>query len=391
MLDAIEVFFTTIALLSLIITTVLFFAYLFKKDSPTSAYNPTVTVLIPFYNENSSTLIKSLEQLEKQDYKNKLQVLLIDDGSKNDTAEYVNDWISHGTKNDYILISKPNNGGRKGLALDYALNTGIATGEVYVVVDSDTYIEDSGIRELVTKLWSKERYAAVCGYITPENYNDSFLGLLQHYEHVSFYGAIRTAQDKLGCVSVLAGAFVAHRASVVKELGGWSEWLAEDIAWCWKAISSSYRTGYAPKAKALTQCPINGRDLFMQRRRWARGRVEAYSVAWKTNWVAGIACTPWFLVTAAKCIFPSFLVLLAFLLFFGLWIPFSIAMINVILNVILVALYVREYRSEDDDIKSSYYIKAPVFNILMDVVTWIPNIFGYYDGISGKEKNWLTR
>ena len=99
---------------------------------------------------------------------------------------------------NYKLIKKPNNDGRKGFALDYVLNLGIPTGEVYVVVDSDTFIEETGIRELVKKLWSDERYAAVCGYITPNNYQESFIGLLQHYEHISFYGAIRAAQDRLG-------------------------------------------------------------------------------------------------------------------------------------------------------------------------------------------------
>lgn len=100
------------------------------------------------------------------------------------------------------------------------LELGVATGDMYVVVDSDTYIEPNGIDELVTKLWSDEKYAAVCGYITPENHKESFIGKLQHYEHISFYGAIRAAQDKLGYVPVLAGAFVAHRASAVKKLGG---------------------------------------------------------------------------------------------------------------------------------------------------------------------------
>lgn len=138
-------------------------------------------------------------------------------------------------------------------------------------MDSDTFIQPNGIIELVQKLWSHDKYAAVCGYITPSNYKSSFVGLLQHYEHISFYGAIRTAQDKLGFVPVMAGAFVAHRASVVKELGGWSEWLVEDIAWCWKAISNQYKTGYAPKAKAKTQCPLDTKSLFKQRRRWARG------------------------------------------------------------------------------------------------------------------------
>lgn len=33
----------------------------------------------------------------------------------------------------------------------------------------------------------------------------------------------------------------------------------------------------------------------------------------------------------------------------------------------------------------------PIFTHLLRLVTWIPNILGYFDEILGKEKKWLTR
>ncbi len=391
MVDVIEVILIATSLFSFITTLVLFGFYKLKKSKSKNNNDPKVSAFLPFYNENEEHLVCALNKLNDQNYPSKIQVIIIDDGSTNNAISRVKGWIDNTEMNhDFQIIERSVNGGRKGFALDHVLDLGVATGDVYVVVDSDTYIEPNGIYELVTKLWSDEKYAAVCGYITPENHEDSFIGKLQHYEHISFYGAIRAAQDKLGCVPVLAGAFVAHRASVVKKLGGWSEWLVEDIAWCWKAISNGYRTGYAPKAKATTQCPTDAKGLFNQRRRWARGRVEAYTEAWKTHWVAGLCASPWFLLTAVQYIFPSSIILFGFMVALGVWIPIVIGAANMMIYFLLVQSYIKDF-DLSSDLSNRQIFKAPIYSALLESITWLPNLLGYSDEILGKKKGWLTR
>lgn len=391
MIDIIEVILIVTSFLSLITTLVLFACYKLKKSNSKNIKDPRVSVFLPFYNESEEYLICAISKLNVQNYPSKVQVIIIDDGSTNNAVSKVENWIVNtSTNHDFQIIKKSVNGGRKGFALDHVLELGIATGDVYVVVDSDTYIEPDGIYELVTKLWSDDKYAAVCGYITPENHKDSFIGKLQHYEHISFYGAIRAAQDKLGCVPVLAGAFVAHRASAVKKLGGWSEWLVEDIAWCWKAISNGYRTGYAPRARATTQCPTDAKGLFNQRRRWARGRVEAYVEAWKTHWVAGLCASPWFLLTAAQYIFPSSIILFGFMVAAGIWVPIVIGVANILIYFLLVHSYIKDF-DLSGDLSNRQVIKAPIYSALLELITWLPNLLGYSDEILGKKKGWLTR
>lgn len=391
MIDVIEIILITTSLLSFITTLVLFLCYKLIKSNCKSNDDPKVSVFLPFYNENEEHLVCALSNLNEQRYSSRIQVIVINDGSTNNAITKVKKWITKTeVSHDFQVIERAVNGGRKGFALDHVLELGVATGDVYVVVDSDTYIEPNGIYELVTKLWSDEKYAAVCGYITPENHKDSFIGKLQHYEHISFYGAIRAAQDKLGCVPVLAGAFVAHRASVVKKLGGWGEWLVEDIAWCWKAISNGYRTGYAPKAKATTQCPTDAKGLFNQRRRWARGRVEAYTEAWKSHWFAGLCASPWFLLTAAQYIFPSSIILLGFMVSMGIWIPIVIGAANMTIYCLLVHSYIRDF-DLSADFTDRQVFKAPICSVLLESITWLPNLLGYCDEILGKRKDWLTR
>ncbi|KJG10605.1 glycosyltransferase family 2 protein [Photobacterium kishitanii] len=390
MFDFLELILISTSSITLFTTVVLLVFYKYGKEQVNVKILPSVSVFVPYYNEDSDVLLKTLSYLDNQEYPLLLEVLIIDDGSTNDSKKAVEQWLNVPRRQKYLLINKHKNNGRKGFALDYALSLEIATGDAYVIVDSDTFIQSDGIKELVSKLWSDDRYAAVCGYITPNNYKDSFIGLLQHYEHISFYGAIRSAQDKLGCVPVLAGAFVAHRASIIKDLGGWSEWLVEDIAWCWKAISNGYKTGYAPKAKASTQCPIDSKGLFNQRRRWARGRVEAFVVAWKTHWFAGICSTPWFFITASQYIFPSSLILLGLMLVFHIWIPLILGGINMIVYLILLHLYIKE-NDLQRELTTSQILKAPLFSLVLESITWLPNLLGYIDEILRKKKIWLTR
>ncbi|WP_318468258.1 glycosyltransferase family 2 protein [Photobacterium leiognathi] len=351
---------------------------------------PNVTVFVPFFNEEKSALINTLNSLDQQIFPNKLQILLINDGSTNETPNDVLNWLKLKRNHDFIMLNKEINDGRKGFALDYALDLQIASGEIYVVVDSDTSVNINGIHELVIKMESDQRYAAVCGFIAPDNHQDNYLAKMQHYEHIGYYGAIRSAQDKLGLVPVLAGAFVAHRASVVNEIGGWSEWLVEDIAWCWKAIASNYRTGYAPKAIAKTKCPTTHVSLFNQRRRWARGRVEAYLAAWKVSNSSGLISTPWFLITTLQYLFPPSILMLPILLYFNLYVPIYLGILSSIIYYILFSKFQKTYPNHNCK-NSVNIISISVSTFILELIVWGPNILGYLDEVLRKKKHWLTR
>lgn len=392
MIDIIAYFIATSALVTFISSVLLlaFYTLLPEIKNKEKVTSPKVSVLVPFYNENCEILTKTLSMLEAQQYPYKLQVVLIDDGSTNNTLLAVKGWVSQSRKQDYIILQREKNGGRKGLALDYALNSGKLNGEVYIVVDSDTFINFNGIYELVKKLWSNDRYAAVCGFIMPE-YNDksSLISKLQYYEHISLLGATRAAQDRMGKVGVLAGAFVAHRASVVKEIGGWSEWLVEDIAWSWKALAANYHTGFAINAIATTQCPTTAGALFRQRRRWARGHLEAYKAILAVSKFNGVSFMPRLIFLMFRFLFPPLFILIPFVIYFGLWLVLAMLSINFILYCVLSSFAIKKQLHLN--IKSAEIMKIPFYLAVLDVLTWIPNILGYSDEIFGKKQSWLTR
>lgn len=351
---------------------------------------PSVSVLLPFYNEEASILVKVLEHIERQRYPHPLQVVVIDDGSTNDTPERLENWLLKPRQQHYQVLTRERNGGRKGPALDYALEAGVLKGDIYVVVDSDTFIEPEGISHLAAKLWQNPRCAAVCGSLSPENPRGSLLGNVQFYELIGFHGAIRSAQDRLGRVPILSGAFVAHRASAVKTVGGWGHWLVEDISWCWKALAMNFHTGYAANALATTQCPQTLLGFSRQRRRWARGRVEAFLTAWGVSAWKGMLFAPWFVITSMQLLFPPGLIMLPVLIYFQLWPPLILSMITLGLYLIITCIYITFYRNRQNATLINI-LCVPVFILILEAIIWLPNIFGYMDEITRKNKSWLTR
>lgn len=97
-----------------------------------------VSVVIPAYNAEK-TIIKCLDSIVNQTYKN-LEILVINDGSKDKTQELVENY------NDkrITLINKENGG------VSSARNKGLdaATGEYITFIDSDDYVADDYIEDL---------------------------------------------------------------------------------------------------------------------------------------------------------------------------------------------------------------------------------------------------
>lgn len=362
-----------------------------KKTIPPPALSdddiPGVAVLLPFYNEDCSTLQQVLESIDSQYYPARMTVLVINDGSTNASNKMAEEWCGKARKHDFICIDLPTNSGRKGLALDRALAEVRLENEIFVIIDSDTVIHPRGVYELCTKLWSDKSYAAVCGFIVPER-NRTWINTLQFYEHMGIFGSIRTAQDKFGIVSVMAGAFVAHRATVVDDIGGWGNWLVEDISWCWKALSKNYKTGYTVKAKATTVCPDNFNTLFHQRRRWSRGRMEAVKEAGRVNLVSLFKLSPFILTDIVKTLCPPILVSTVILFLISWQVSVLVLLLWLISSVALLKLFYGNYLNIFD---RRMYVKTILSCTLLECIIWVPNIFGYLDEILCKRKHWLTR
>ena len=129
-----------------------------------------VTVLIPAFNEEK-VIVSTVERILASDYR-ELEVLVIDDGSKDHTAYIVR---SHFMRDRRVgVISIPNGG--KANALNVGLSN--ARGEVVVALDADTQFNADTISRLVR--WfddpSSRRRGGQCQGRQPHQHDHALAG-----------------------------------------------------------------------------------------------------------------------------------------------------------------------------------------------------------------------
>ncbi|MHA3771264.1 glycosyltransferase [Verrucomicrobiota bacterium sgz303538] len=228
---------------------------------------PAVSVLIAAYNEGK-VIEKTLRSLLDTDYPGELEVVVVNDGSKDDTAQVVEQFAA--TESRVRFISQANAG--KSAALRNALAH--ARHEIVVFLDADTLFERQTISRLVEKLVADPKVASVSGHARVGN-RDKLVTRFQELEYISGFNLDRRAYTLWNCVTVVPGAVSALRRSAIEEAGGFShDTLAEDTDMTLTLHKLGYRISYAPNAIAWTEAPETWSALAKQRFRWAFGTMQ---------------------------------------------------------------------------------------------------------------------
>lgn len=263
-------FFATAIVIGIIrLLFLLFFSFKHKRNYENrrrrEGFNPSVTVILPAYNEES-VIENTVHSILKSDYTN-FELIIVDDGSTDQTANVVKKVFYNDSR--VRLITKQN-GGKSS-----AINTGFteSNGEIIVIFDADTSIASNAISLLVNN-FDNEQVAAVAGNVKIGNIRN-LLTLWQHVEYVTGCNLERRSFDELNCITVVPGAIGAWRKRAVAEVGYFEEdTLAEDTDVTLKLLRKGYRITYEPNAYAYTEAPENLTSFIKQRFRWSYGILQ---------------------------------------------------------------------------------------------------------------------
>ena len=247
---------------------------LFLDHRPTilpDQHYPPVTILIAAYNEENS-VATTLSGIFQQDYPAEIKIIFINDGSSDKTLNSVKDLQSGHPNLD--LIDLKHNGG-KAAALNHGLEK--CTTDIIITVDADSYILKDGIKNLVARYISDPPTTrAVAGAILIRNSRENWITKAQEWDYFLGIATIKRIQSLFQGTLVAQGAFSLYDRKTVLELGGWPEMVGEDIVLTWRILAAGYRVGHAENAIAFTDCPNTLTKFVRQRRRWARGLIEAF-------------------------------------------------------------------------------------------------------------------
>lgn len=232
---------------------------------------PGVTVLVAAYNEEAS-ISETVESLMRQEYPGAVEVIVVNDGSTDQTAARVGALLSKYPNLRFIDLKK--NGGKS-----RALNYGLAESShpLIATVDADCLIWSHGLRNLVGRYLSDPpETRAVAGAILIRNSRDNWITKAQEWDYFLGIAAIKRVQSLFQGTLVAQGAFSVYDRKLVTELGGWPDTVGEDIVLTWKILDAGYRVGHAENAIAFTRCPTTLKQFVRQRQRWSRGLIEAF-------------------------------------------------------------------------------------------------------------------
>ena len=258
-----------------------------KPRSSVGNFTPSVSVLIAAYNEEK-VISETLRSVLNTDYAGSLEVIVVDDGSKDATAAKAEEVCD-----SRVRVLRQANSGKSG-----ALTRGLATAanEIIVFLDADTQFQTDTLRLLVQPL-ADPRVGAVSGHARVGNLQ-TWIARFQSLEYICGFNLDRRAYDRVNAITVVPGAISAIRRKAIEEVGGFdSATLAEDTDLTLSLHRKGWRVTYAPEAIAWTEAPDSIRALAKQD---FVGLSEQCNVSVST----GISCSTLALVLSAASAFP---------------------------------------------------------------------------------------
>jgi len=276
-LEAILVISCIIILLYIVRHLIFTLAVLYQRKTPkelytSSGYFPSVTILIPARNEEK-VIGRILKRITELTYpKEKLQVIVINDGSKDKTGVIAERFAG---QYDFIgVIHRSVQEGGRGKAS--ALNAGLkhVKGEIVLCFDADYFPQINIVEKLVAP-FRDPKVAAVQGRVLVINEPENVITRLIALERVGGYCVGQQAREKLGLIPLFGGTAGGFRRKVIEELGGLDEnMLAEDTDLTFRIFLSGYKLRYLNWAESYEEAVRDLRSYWHQRLRWAIGHMQ---------------------------------------------------------------------------------------------------------------------
>jgi cellulose synthase/poly-beta-1,6-N-acetylglucosamine synthase-like glycosyltransferase len=279
-----------------------------------SEHAPSVSILAPAYNEGA-TIIENVRSLLSLYYSN-LEVIIINDGSKDDCLQklidfydlekidfYVNYRIpckevrgvyksKRAVYKKLVVVDKVNGG--KADALNVGIN--VSSNDYIVCIDVDCILEQDSLLKMMKPFLeeTKSRVIASGGVVRIANscvikdgklveihLPDNYWARMQTLEYIRAFIIGRMAWARINGLLLISGAFGAFDKEIAIKAGGYNhKTVGEDMELVMRMrrhmeeIKEPYKVTYIPDPLCWTEAPANKQILGRQRNRWTRGTIE---------------------------------------------------------------------------------------------------------------------
>ncbi|HWC57990.1 MAG TPA: glycosyltransferase [Candidatus Paceibacterota bacterium] len=263
-----------ITFLALYVQVFLFVTYLERwktlakeaVDPPTLSRFPTVAVIVPCWNEEA-TIHGTVESLLALDYpKDKLTIVVVDDGSTDTTWQEMNRYVDH----PQVSIFHKENGG-KHTAVNYGIEH--TQSEFVSCLDADSFVAPDALVRIMHMFEVTPSLMAIAPSIIVYRPR-TFIQKIQKVEY-NMGIFVKKMLAYLGAIHVTPGPFSVFRREVFDRLGGFRKaHNTEDMEIAFRMQQAHMPIGHCHTAHVYTVAPDTLRKLFRQRVRWIYGFIQ---------------------------------------------------------------------------------------------------------------------
>ncbi|MGL4819040.1 MAG: glycosyltransferase family 2 protein [Bacilli bacterium] len=288
------------------------FAKLNRKPNEPLDYYPTVDIFIPAHNEGI-VMADTLTAMSKLKYPGELNVYLLNDNSKDNTAEIGDEFsrIFHHIHHIRVPAGTPRG---KSRVLNYGLS--ISNGEYFVGYDADNQPESDAVQLLMEAVMKNDRAVGAVGTVRTVNADTNLLTRMIALEFQVFQLGLQVGRWKAHKVGSLPGTNMMLKREIIEAQGGYDEYaLAEDAELTVRLAAEGHLLAVEPFSYTWEQEPETLRTLVRQRTRWLQGNLYLMIKFIMTpSWWLGKGFVHLFYYLSIYIIFP-FLLLFSNILF----------------------------------------------------------------------------
>ncbi|AAK42537.1 glycosyltransferase family 2 protein [Saccharolobus solfataricus] len=327
--------------------------------------NKRIDIIVAIKDEDEKTIKELINNLSGLDYRF-YKVIIVSD----DTEETFKKIIESLDKlpDNFVIIRRPENKGRKAGALNFATN--ISDAEMLVYLDAEARVEKDFLRKI-----SQLDYDAVAFRLKVRDVNTQ-VQKIYSYTNEFVMNALFKARDKLGLIIFANGSAFGIKRDILRKIGGWKEnSVAEDLELGIRLALSNIKVKYVDDITVYTLAPYTHTDLYNQIKRWAYGSGELISYSMRL-FKLGIRGIEGFIYSQQWGIYPLYLLL--FLIIISIQFILNINYFYVFTSLIPIL------------VSNGIYIALikPKGDYKSGIVTLIASLIGYIQGIFKVRFKW---
>lgn len=317
------IFFTTLSVINLITA---FFSL--KQQKKYETITPPVSVVVRTWNDGS-VVERCIQNYLNQEYpKEALQIIIVDDGSEDNTQQICQYYEKLG-KIKYVRL--PRHFEYKADVIDYAIKN-FATGEIILETDVDAVLPSNWIKEMV-KPFSDPSIGGVTGAVMCGNWFQGSIARVRTIEDFWHFCIGAYGRYNMSGQGILYGGCKAYRKSAWLKVGGHpKKTLVEDAEFSISLLNAGYKIAVIKSAPIVQEEVTTLQQYFSEQKRWVKGDLDVGRIYNKElrknllNYVIMIAnfgvdaILFWsFVLIPYQILFIAPILIMLFALYVGLW------------------------------------------------------------------------